>query len=557
MTGLEGSRLQTWDWAGACPIADLLVRAAVNEPQHEAVVFPDVGVSYHEFLAGALRMARGLLNLGVDRGDHVGILMPNSCDFLYSLFGASMLGAVAVPINSRFRKAELRYIIQNSNMKVVVVSDLMLDHVDFAARLTQAFPEISSASDATKLDLSAVPSVRAFVQLANRGDQPGFVDCDRFEELANGVPVSAVERRREQVCIRDPAMLIYTSGTTAHPKGCVHTHESLVRTGIVTGRTRLRLTLGDRVWNPLPMFHVGFLLPMIAVIDACGTMLTMPHFDGGVALDMIVRGEATILYPSFPVIAKALIDHPSFSKRDIGRVRMIMCVAAPKVLEVIQEALPYGILVSTYGSTEVGFATFSLPTDTLMQRTATCGPPIRGVEIAVRDPDTGNFCCVGEAGEILIRGFSVFEGYYAAPAETVEAFDIDHWFHTGDLGSVDEAGYLTFRGRLKDVLKIGGENVSPAEVEEVIGQCPGVRWVQVVGVPDDRLGEVGAAFVELLPGKVGLTEEDVIDYCRARIAGFKVPRYVRFVDCWPMSATKIRKEELRSRIISELGLILH
>jgi fatty-acyl-CoA synthase len=381
----------------------------------------------------------------------------------------------------------------------------------------------------------------------------GFVGAERLDALAESVRVAAVEERRARVRVRDVAMILYTSGTTASPKGCVHTHEGLVRNGIVTGRTRFLLSPQDRFWDPLPMFHVGFLLPMIAVLDAGATMLTMTHLDGGPALDMMEREHATWLFPAFPAVASTFLDHPTFASRDLTAVRMAMLVGPPKALRRLQEALPCAVQISTYGSTETGgVITYHLATDSAEQRATTCGPPFRGIELRIHDPLTGTEASPGAMGEILVRGYSLLEGYYKDAAATALAIDAEGWLHTGDLGSLDDAGHVTYHGRLKDMLKVGGENVAPAEVEAVISECPGVRVVQVVGAPDDRLDEVVAAFVELSPGAV-VTEADIVGFCRGRIAGFKVPRYVRFVQEWPMSATKIQKHVLRERLWAELA----
>jgi acyl-CoA synthetase (AMP-forming)/AMP-acid ligase II len=232
---------------------------------------------------------------------------------------------------------------------------------------------------------------------------------------------------------------------------------------------------------------------------------------------------------------------------------MAMLVGPPKALRRLQEALPCAVQISTYGSTETGgVITYHLATDSAEQRATTCGPPFRGIELRIHDPLTGTEASPGAMGEILVRGYSLLEGYYKDAAATALAIDAEGWLHTGDLGSLDDAGHVTYHGRLKDMLKVGGENVAPAEVEAVISECPGVRVVQVVGAPDDRLDEVVAAFVELSPGAV-VTEADIVGFCRGRIAGFKVPRYVRFVQEWPMSATKIQKHVLRERLWAELA----
>ncbi|MEX1134714.1 MAG: AMP-binding protein [Acidimicrobiia bacterium] len=538
--------------AEATTLGDLLVRASARSPDAEAVVFPTERATYGELLNESVAVARGLIGLGVDRGDHVGILMPNSMDFLRCLFGAALLGTVVVPINSRFRTAELRHVTGDADLKVILTSDLVAEHADHPARLAEALPGLSDASESPLLRLEDTPELRAVVSLG-AGTRTGFVSRQQFEYLARDVSVDAVEQRRALVRIRDTVMLLYTSGTTANPKGCIHTHEGLVRNGIVTGRTRFHLDRYDRFWDPLPMFHVGFLLPMIAAVDAGATILTMTHLDADTALQQVASERATWLFPAFPAVANTLLDHPAFGAHDLSHVRMTMCVGTAAELRRLQEAIPSSVQISTYGSTETGgVITYHLVTDTPGQRSTTCGPPFRGIEVRVVDLSTGEELPDGEIGEICVRGYSIFSGYYNDSEKTAQALDAAGWLHTGDLGSLDDAGHVTYHGRLKDMLKVGGENVGAVEVEAVLSEHPDVAVAAVVGAPDGRLSEVVAAFVERRAGS-DVSADDLIAHCAARLASFKVPQYVRFVTDWPMSATKILKHVLREQIALELS----
>ncbi len=540
------------EWVDVTTLGDLLVRAAWRDPDAKAVVFPDATQTYRQLLTGALEVSRGLMALGIQPGDHVGILMANSLELLHTLFGAALVGAVVIPVNSRFRTHELGYVVRHADLRVVVTSHAAARYADHPARLAEALPAIADAAEPAALGLSTAPALQAVVALGEGEDRPGFVGAEQFAALAGTVTDEAVERRRARVRVRDVAVILYTSGTTANPKGCVHTHEALVRNGMVTGRTRFFLTRQDRFWDPLPMFHVGFLLPMIAAMDAGAAILTMSHLDGGEALDMMEREQATWLFPAFTAVANTFLDHPSFISRDLTRVRMTMSVGPPKALRDLQAAVPSAVQISTYGSTETGgVITYHLPSDTPEQRATTSGTPFRGIELRILRLSGPEEAAPGEIGEILVRGYSIMDGYYKDPVATAAAIDGEGWLHTGDLGSIGEDGHITYHGRLKDMLKVGGENVSAAEVEAVISECPGVGTVQVVGAEDERLDEVVAAFIERTPG-AGITERDIIDFCRPRIAAFKVPRHVRFVEAWPMSATKIQKQALRDRLRAEL-----
>jgi acyl-CoA synthetase (AMP-forming)/AMP-acid ligase II len=318
---------------------------------------------------------------------------------------------------------------------------------------------------------------------------------------------------------------------------------------------RLDIRGNDRLWDPLPLFHMAAILPLLAIISRGGCYLTDAHFDAGDSLDQITRERATMLYPAFPTIMADLVSHADFDPASLGSVRLINNVAPADQLRQNMRLLPDAIHISAYGLTEAGgISCHGDAAESDEVRATTCGRPYAGVRMRVVDPDTGEILPPTERGEMRIRGFSLFSGYYKASDATRAAFDDDGWLRTGDLCSFTEAGQVVYHGRLKDLLKIGGENVSPLELESYLGSLDGVVLAQVVGVPDARLQEVAAAFVQLRPG-CELSEADIMEQCRGNIASFKVPRHVRFVDAWPMSATKIQKHVLRSKLLEELGLV--
>jgi len=531
-------------------IGDLLVRAESRDGGHLFVVSETDRVHYSELLQSSKNVARGLLALGVKKGSHVGIYMPNSIRFLEVFFGVSMLGAVTVPIHSRYRTEELRHIVSHGDLEVVCTSGEVAE-VDHPARFHAAFPEIGSSAGRV-LQLQEFPTLKYVVAFNSLTVPHGFMsDSEFFARALKKIDVEPLDFL-STVDPSDVAMILYTSGTTAHPKGCVHTHQGLVRNAMNMGRTRFFLTERDVFWDPLPMFHVGSLLPLLAVADAGATFLTMSKVDGEVGLNMIEKERATWLFPAFPAVTNAILDATSFESRDLASVRMTMCTGPTTMLERLQSALPNAIQISTYGSTETGgVVVYHLPSDSRETRATTCGTAMDGVEIRIIDIESREVVPAGCRGEILVRGYSVLLSYFKDEVASQRAIDAEGWFHTGDLGQLDEGGTLSYHGRLSDMLKVGGENVSPLEVEAVIGKHSSVAVVQVVACPDDRLGEVVAAFVELKDG-CSATEAELIDFCRVRIASFKAPKYVRFVTKWPMSTTKIQKGELRRQLIEEL-----
>ena len=523
-------------------VGDLALRAADRHPHRDALVFPDARHTYASLLGAAYRRAASLHALGVRPGDHVGILMANCLEFMEVLLGACLMGAWAVPINARFKPRELAYVVENADLHTIVTSDRISEYADFASLLGAALPGLVASDNRAELHVDAAPRLRRAVMLG--GSEPdGFLGQDAFESAGAGVDLARIDAMREAVRVRDPAMMMYTSGTTAHPKGCPLSHEALVRNGINMNRCRYFLDETDVFWAPLPMFHMASTLPFLACLDAGAAMASMTHIDATVALDMLERESVSIAFPAFPTVTNALINDPSFASRDLSRIRRLNNVAPVDMLKRFQDAFPQAVQTGAYGMTECGgVISFNHPDETLEQRLTTCGQPFPGLEVRIVDPASGEALPVGARGELLARGYAVFDGYYKSPEKNAEAF-ADGWFRTGDLCSVDERGAILFHGRLKDMLKVGGENVAALEIESFLATHPSVALAQVVGRADERLQEVPVAFVELKPG-VEATEQELIAYCAGQLASFKVPRAVRFVTDWPMSSTKVQKFKL-------------
>jgi|HubBroStandDraft_5_1064220.scaffolds.fasta_scaffold00763_10 fatty-acyl-CoA synthase len=522
-------------------LPDLLVRACSQHSDRPAITVDAATQTFGELLDRASLVARGLAALGVRAGTRVGLYMPNSQHFVEYMFAASMLGAVVVPINNRFRSRELLHVQADAQLAVIVTVAVRSEVADHPARLQRLLDDLPAGA----------PRPVVIVADAEAGSD-GMMGAAELAARAQHTDQQQVEDARAHIRLRDLAAILYTSGTTAMPKGCLHTHEALVRNGIVTGRTRFALTEQDRFWDPLPMFHVSFLTPLIACIDAGTQILSMARFEPELALDMMESQRVTWVFASFQAIARGLTAAGSFGHRDLSSVRMSMCVGHAPELREFQRAFAQAQLLSTYGSTETGgVITYHEPGATAEERVSTCGTPFRGVRLAIKDLESERRLGPDEVGEILVHGYSVLDGYLNDPGATGVAIDEDGWLHTGDLGELTGSGHLIFHGRLKDMIKVGGENVSAAEVEAVLTEHPAVLVAHVVAAPDARLDEVVAAFVELAPGQTA-AEAELTAHCASQIAGYKVPRYFRFVTEWPMSATKVRKEDLRDRIRAEL-----
>jgi fatty-acyl-CoA synthase len=528
-------------WAAATTVGDLFATAAAAFPASD-VVFPHERDTYAGLARRVDALARSLRALGVGGGDQVGTLMVPGLDLVAALGAIAQLGAVAVPINARFKHQELAHVIPDSDMRVLLLSAPVPGHADHPALVRAA------------LELTDAPELKHIVLMEDAPEpQPGVMARATFDALGETVDPADLDRLQERVRLRDLAIIMYTSGTEAHPKGCLLTHEALVRTALGIAHTRFRLTAEDRMWMPLPLFHCGGIVLLFACLVAGTSYVHAGFFDPAVALEQLEDERITIAHPAFETIWLAVLNHPNFAKADLSRVRIVLAVGVPERLRGMHERLPHAMPYCSFGATEAcSHLALSVPDDPLEPRFTTGGHPLPGMEIRIVDPDTGADLPSDVEGEVLYRGPDLFSGYHKSPELNAECFDEDGWFHSKDVGTLDADGRLTFRSRLKDMLKVGGENVAAAEIENVIAEHPAVQIVQVVSAPDERYVEVPAAFVQLNPGATA-TAQDIVDQCAGRIASFKVPRHVRFVDDWPMSGTKIRKVALRERIRDELA----
>jgi acyl-CoA synthetase (AMP-forming)/AMP-acid ligase II len=533
------------------PLSHFLLRSAQRDPEREALVFPGVRLTYQELAERAWSVARSLLALGVKPGDHVGILMTNHPDLVVSFFGISMTGAVIVPFNARYRTVELGELVEDSDVRVLLTHDSADEHIDFAALLHEALPGLAEAEDPTALRLPSHPKLRSVVMMGAK-EPAGMISRRAFDALADRVDDAQVKIRIENQAVRDPAIILYTSGTTSAPRGAIHTHESFGRIWISTGEV-FGTTPEDRHWNGLPLFHVAALGCLIWIIGHGATFISDYHWDPGRALETLERERATQFFPAYQPIMEDLLAHPRFPEADLSALRVFLITAQPEMLEKFQKRLPHAIELTMYGGTEGGPVTVTRLDDSLEDRMRTSGRPHRGLELRVVD-EQGRVLGPGETGIIQFRGWNTLSGYYKSPEKTAESMPGEGWVTMMDLGVLDEKGQVLFLGRAKETLKVGGENVAPQEVEAHLCTHPAVKLAQVVGMPDERLVEVPAAFVELLPGAEA-TEEELIEHCRGRIASFKVPRLIRFIDGdeWPMSATKIQRFKLRDRLLAELA----
>jgi acyl-CoA synthetase (AMP-forming)/AMP-acid ligase II len=535
------------EWAEVYPLGDLLVRSAQASPDRTALVLPDQRYTYADLLSRSLTVARGLIGLGVERGDKVGVLTHNGIEIAEAIFGVSLFGGVPVPINARHRASELDYIVENAELAAILtLGSTEGAHLDFPDLLAQGLPGLAESNDPSQLTLTKHPRLHAVVALAGQARQ-GLLARTEFDKLASSVGEAEVHRHRACVKVRDIALILYTSGTTANPKGCALSHEAVTRGALQRARFRYE---GDVTWGAGPLYHVGCLSPFIGSIGAGGTYVTDVFFDPGRAIRLLEEEKVAVAFPWFPALIQPILDHPDFDPPRLSALRSILVIGPRPLIDQVQETFPQVELIAACGMTETaGIYAVSTPDETAGERAEAQGKAVPGVEVRIVDVLTQEELPDGEMGEIHVRGHCVMTEYHRDPAKTKEALDAEGWLHTGDLYSRTPDGRVIFHGRLKDMLKVGGENVATIEIESYLCQHPAVRMASVVGRADARLDEVPVAFVELEQG-MALTQEALIAFCQGQISRYKIPAEVYFLkgEEWPMSTSKIDKRGLRARL---------
>jgi fatty-acyl-CoA synthase len=520
-------------------IGDDLRRAVAAHGDREALVSVHQGLrwTYAELGERVQRLARGLLALGLEQGDRVGLWSPNHAEWTLVQYATAEIGVILVNINPAYRSHELAYVLDQSGCRVLI-----------------AAPTFKTSDYRAMVD-----EVRAERAQLDRTIFLWDPEWDALWDDAELAPVEALDARRAQLRPDDPINIQYTSGTTGFPKGATLSHRNILNNGYFV--TELQgFTAEDRLCIPVPFYHCfGMVMGNLGCTTHGATMvIPADAFEPGAVLQAVQDERCTALY-GVPTMFVAELAHPDFDSFDLSTLRTGVMAGSPCPVEVMKQCIDRMHMTDVticYGMTETSpVSTQTLPDDTLDRRTSTVGRVHPHVEVrvcAVDDP--ARTVDRGETGELCTRGYSVMAGYWNDPERTAEAIDADGWMHTGDLAVMDDDGYVNIVGRSKDMVIRGGENVYPREVEEFLYTHPAVLDVQVVGVPDERYGEELVAAVRLQPGATA-TGDDLREHCRGRIAHYKVPRYVLFVDEYPMTVTgKIQKYLLREQAIEQLGL---
>ncbi len=518
-------------------------------PDHEFLVYPDRGLrwTYRQFDDRVNRLAKGLLAIGIRKGDHVGIWAKNVPDWLVFQFACAKTGAVLVTINTAYKSEELDYILRQSDMKMIGLIDGFRD-VDYIQIINQLVPELKQQPRG-HLRSRAYPHLR-HVGYVGQEKHRGMYTTAELMLLGDHQPDARLDEARAAIQCHDIVNMQYTSGTTGFPKGVMLTHHNILNNGWSIGH-RQEFTPADKLCLQVPLFHCfGVTLGVMAILSHGATIVAVEVFDPLLGLAAVHQEQCTVLY-GVPTMFIAMYTHPMFKMFDMTSLRTGIMAGSVCPMEVMKRVIAdmhVTEITSVYGLTEASPGiTQTFGRDPVERRISTVGPAFPGVEVGIFDPADRRPLPPHTEGEVCCRGYNVMKGYYRMPEQTAAVIDPDGWLHTGDLGTCDDNGYYRITGRIKDIIIRGGENISPREIEDLLLTLPEIQDVQVVGAPDEKYGEIPVAFV-ILNHDQTLAEEDIRDHVRQHLAAHKVPKYVFFVKAYPLTASgKIQKFKLREQ----------
>ncbi len=536
-------------------IGEQLDRTTEAYPDNEALVVrhQDVRWSYSEFRARVDALAAGLLALGLEPGERIGIWSPNNSEWALTQFAAAKAGLVLVNINPAYRLAELEYALNKVECRALVTAEAFKTS-KYLEMVRKLAPEIESAAPG-ELKAEALPHLETVIRLGD-GKSAGMYNFAAISEMGGAAERDRLTALAETLQFDDPINIQFTSGTTGFPKGATLTHHNILNNGYFNGAA-LRLTDADRVCIPVPLYHCFGMVMGNLMCAAYGATMVYPSeaFDPLEVLRAVEAERCTALY-GVPTMFIAELDHPEFSGFDLSSLRTGTMAGSPCPIEVMKRVISdmnMEDVTIAYGMTETSPVSFqSSADDPIARRVSTVGRVHPHVEVKIVD-DEGRVVAPGVPGELMTRGYSVMRGYWNDEEKTREAIDTAGWMHTGDQATIDAEGYCNIVGRIKDMVIRGGENVYPREIEEFLYRHPKVQDVQVIGVPDEKYGEELCAWIKLREGE-SANPEEIRAFCKDQIAHYKIPRYVKFVDGFPMTVTgKIQKFKMREEMIAEIG----
>ena len=539
-------------------VGGILEEMAHRFPTNDALVYPELNLryNYQQFNDLCDRVAKGLLAMGVAKGDNLSIWATNVPEWVTLQFASAKVGAVLVTVNTSYKSSELDYVLKQSDSKMLFLVDGFKD-TNYIETVYDVVEELQQ-SRVGSLQCAALPCLKDVVYIGDSGNTPAgmsnFAAIEKLGEKISDAELAAVKATLNEY---DVINMQYTSGTTGFPKGVMLTHYNIVNNGYNIGEC-MRFTEQDRLCIPVPFFHCfGCVLGVLACVTHGSTMVPVVTFTPEAVLRTVAEEKCTALH-GVPTMFIAELEFPGFDQYNLSSLRTGIMAGSPCPIEVMKRVIRdmnASEITIAYGQTEASPVITQTRTDDPIElRVATVGRALPDVEVKICDIETGTTLPAGKQGELCCRGYLVMKGYYNLPEATALAVDSDNWLHTGDLAVMDENGYCKITGRIKNMIIRGGENIYPREIEEFLYTLPAVSDVQVYGVPDRKFGEQVMAAIQVKEG-VSLSEEDVRAFCKGRIANYKIPHYIKFVDEYPMTASgKIQKFKLREMAIKDLQL---
>ncbi|MGO0060845.1 AMP-binding protein [Brevibacillus fluminis] len=537
-------------------IGDLLDETTRLYPEKEAVIYPERNLryTYKQFQAECDQAAKGLMQLGIQKGENIAIWATNVPEWVIAQFASAKMGAVLVTVNTNYRTHELEYLLRNSDATTILLIEGYRD-ANYVDMLQEICPELSEAEPG-KLCAERLPLLKNVIYI---GDQPraGMLSWQDLIRLGDAVSDEELLARQRSLTPDEVINMQYTSGTTGFPKGVMLTHQNLVNNAVNVAGAQ-NITNDDKICIPVPFFHCfGCSMGTLAAVATGAAMVPLITFDPLRVLEAVQQEKCTALY-GVPTMFIAELNHPRFAEFDLTSLRTGIMAGSPCPIEVMKKVVDsMGIreITIAYGQTESSpVITQTRVDDSIERRVTTVGRVLANTEVKIIDPVTGDEVGPDVQGELCSRGIHTMKGYYKMPEATAKAIDAEGWLHTGDLATMDEEGYVKITGRLKDMIIRGGENIYPLEVEQFLYTHPSIFDVQVFGVPDEKYGEQVAAYVKVKEGHT-ITPEEVKAYCEGKIARYKIPHYVAIVTEYPMTASgKIQKYKLREMAVAQYGL---
>jgi fatty-acyl-CoA synthase len=528
-------------------LGQILDQAVADHPNNEAIIYVDRDYrqTYREFSATVDRVAKGLMALGVEKGEKVAVWATNIPYWVTLQFATAKIGAILLTVNTNYKTAELKYLLKQSETENLFLINGYQD-TDYVKTVYDLVPELK-ACQRGYLVSENFPHLKRVFFLGHEKHR-GMYTVPEVEAMSVMISDADYQARQKSLDPEDVVNMQYTSGTTGFPKGVMLTHNNIGNNGFWIGENQ-QFSHKDRVCLPVPLFHCfGCVLGVLAAVSHAATMVILESFDPVKVMASVEQERCTALY-GVPTMFIALLDHKLFDKFDFSSLRTGIMAGSPCPINVMRQVIEKMYMTEVticYGLTEASpVITQTRIEDDIKKRTETVGRPMPGIEVKLVDPETGGEVGIGEQGEICCRGYNVMKGYYNMPDATAKTIDADGWLHSGDLGVVDNDGYISITGRHKDMIIRGGENIYPREIEEFLYNMKEILDVQVVGISSRKYGEEVGAFVILKEGS-DCQPEDVRDFCRGQISRYKIPKYVAMVDSFPMTASgKVQKYILR------------